>query len=147
MTILEFVAYPKKAYGLKPGEIVRTPENDTLYRYIGYRKCLPAKAGEIPKKISKGKVLVFETGVPVLADLPNSKYSYLLTASSELGNGDFHYLNCKVKELDKLGNIPSQLWAFLRVWDRGNLMKAKLKIDKEHVTNLWELLQDYYSRK
>jgi hypothetical protein len=144
---MEGIVARGSAHGLDPGDVVQAPRDDGLFRYLGARDGLPALDGVLGGS-SDEEVLVFETGIPIMADLSSSDYSYLLIDSSSRPNdGDYHILDCTVEELHKYGNIPSQLWVSMRTWDRWILENAVLRPESNAPVTLWKGLEDHADMK
>jgi hypothetical protein len=124
---LEAITNPlieKKSYGFKPGDLVR--DDKRLYRYAGYLK------EGIENTPYDREVLVFGAGHTIHQfDFQQPNLFYLVTKESSsqgfvdpktvtLERGQF--IDAKVKDLKKIGNIPSHLWEAMRkdaFWPKG----------------------------
>lgn len=138
MTFHTQIAEAKEAYGLFPGDIIRTSANNTLYRYKGVRKGLPEGFED---KFPDQEFLVFDTGIPIYTMECTLPYKFLATQEPKSIHGS-NILNVPINEIEVLGNIEDKLWHILTTFTKWHLDEIKLK-QKDKNTSLGLLLESY----
>lgn len=132
------VAEPKEAHGISPGDIVRTSENDTLYRYVGIRKGIPH--GFEPDLYPETEFLVFDTGIPVYGVGCELPYKFLAVNGQKIQASNV--LDVQVDDVEVIGNIEDKLWLALTTFTKWHLDAIEFK-HGDYTATLGQLLESY----
>lgn len=140
---------PKDYKKLHPGDVIRIPQNNHLYRYRGVAK-------RFPYIQDTQTLLVVEDCLLITPEGLGGDYKYIPVSKlkgevpiNELTKKKYEVLEARVKDIEVIGNISDSFWLLLRDYTLGKAREMRFKADnlRQKEMTVYALLESYFRRQ